>query len=85
MAGVRRRQDGTQGGACQHSPTSDFALGVAGANANWSAVLAQWQASSCTSSARFAHKWRKEPAGSVKPFVPILKGWLVHFGKIERF
>ena len=36
---------------------------------------------------RFALRPRgaKEPAGSVKPFVPIVRGWLVHFGKIERF
>ena len=68
------------------SPTSDFALSV------WPDPK-QFGEGSAHSGKRLPARPRlalrlnhaKESAGSVKPFVPIVTGWLVHFGKIERF
>ena len=68
------------------SPTSDFALSV------WSDPK-QFGEGSAHSGKRLPARPRfalrlnraKGPAGSVKPFIPIFRGWLVHFGKIERF
>jgi hypothetical protein len=68
------------------SPTSDFALSV------WPDPKQFGEGSAHSGKRLPAHPrfalrphGAKEPAGSVKPFVPIVTGWLVHFGKIERF
>ena len=67
------------------SPTSDFALSVVRSKQVGEGSAPRGKR--LPARPRFALRPRgaKEPAGSVKPFVPIVRGWLVHFGKIERF